>query len=185
MASELLRFRCFQCDKLLGVSPSKAGRVVSCPACKAELIVPEPESESQSSEFTASLIDGGLKPGDETMIGFEAGIAGDSPTSILLGPTPARPMFSKEPETSIDISLSSLAALSAIRLEPTVFTPEALPTIATGAVDSIRPSEPRPRSRDLSLPRAVVVAWSYLVLLAIIAAFGLGLLLGHYVWKLK
>ena len=185
MASELLRFRCFQCDKLLGVSPSKAGRVVSCPACKAELIVPEPEGESQSSEFTASLMDGGLKPGDDTLIGFEAGIAGDSPTSILLGPTPARPIFSKEPETSIDVSLSSLAALAAIRQEPTVVTPETLPTIAIGPVGSIRPPEPRTRSRDLAIPRGIVVAWSYLVLLAVLAAFGSGLLLGHYVWKLK
>ena len=36
-----IKFRCFQCNQLLGVSRSKAGEVVSCPKCAAELIVPE------------------------------------------------------------------------------------------------------------------------------------------------
>ncbi len=36
-----IKFRCFQCNKLLGVSRSKANSVVSCPQCSAELIVPD------------------------------------------------------------------------------------------------------------------------------------------------
>jgi hypothetical protein len=36
-----IKFRCFACNQLLGVSRSKAGEVVSCPKCAAELIVPE------------------------------------------------------------------------------------------------------------------------------------------------
>ena len=39
--AEPIRFRCFQCNKLLGVSRSKAGAVVACPQCSAELVVPE------------------------------------------------------------------------------------------------------------------------------------------------
>jgi phage FluMu protein Com len=41
-----IKFRCFQCNKLLGVSRSKVGAVVACPQCRAELIVPEPPEES-------------------------------------------------------------------------------------------------------------------------------------------
>ncbi len=40
--AEPIRFRCFQCNKLLGVSRAKAGAVVACPQCAAELVVPEP-----------------------------------------------------------------------------------------------------------------------------------------------
>ena len=36
-----IKFRCVQCNQLLGVSPSKVGSVVSCPRCAVELIVPE------------------------------------------------------------------------------------------------------------------------------------------------
>src|SRR5712672_3502858 len=42
MAVVPLKFRCYQCNGLLGVSRSKVGAVVSCPKCGAELIVPEP-----------------------------------------------------------------------------------------------------------------------------------------------
>lgn len=35
-----IRFRCSQCEKVLKVSRSKAGQVVTCPACATELIVP-------------------------------------------------------------------------------------------------------------------------------------------------
>ena len=37
-----IKFRCFHCNKLLGVSRSKAGATVACPECSADLIVPEP-----------------------------------------------------------------------------------------------------------------------------------------------
>lgn len=37
-----IKFRCSQCNKLLGVSRSKVGTVVACPQCSAELIVPDP-----------------------------------------------------------------------------------------------------------------------------------------------
>lgn len=42
MAGVPIRFRCFRCNQLLGVSRGKAGTVVNCPRCSAELIVPDP-----------------------------------------------------------------------------------------------------------------------------------------------
>jgi hypothetical protein len=41
----------------------------------------------------------------------------------------------------------------------------------------------RVRARDVVLPRSVVLAWSLFVLLALAAAFGAGLLAGHFVWR--
>ena len=41
-----IKFRCFECSKLLGVSRSKVGMVVSCPQCGADLIVPDPAEPS-------------------------------------------------------------------------------------------------------------------------------------------
>ena len=45
MAESPLKFRCYQCNQLLGVPPKKAGSVIACPRCGAELLVPRPESE--------------------------------------------------------------------------------------------------------------------------------------------
>jgi hypothetical protein len=43
MAGAPIKFRCYQCNQLLGVSRSKVGSIVACPKCATELIVPEPE----------------------------------------------------------------------------------------------------------------------------------------------
>src|SRR5262245_39545744 len=43
MAVERLKVRCYRRNQLLAVSPTKAGTVVACPKCKAELLIPTPE----------------------------------------------------------------------------------------------------------------------------------------------
>jgi hypothetical protein len=43
MAIERLKFRCYRCNQLLGATPNKAGSIVSCPKCSAELLIPVPE----------------------------------------------------------------------------------------------------------------------------------------------
>jgi hypothetical protein len=59
-----IKFRCFQCNQLLGVSRTKAGEVVSCPKCSAELIVPELEEVAQqlSAGPTTAFESGGMSP---------------------------------------------------------------------------------------------------------------------------
>jgi len=42
MAIERLKFRCYRCNQLLGATPNKAGSVVTCPKCSAELLIPVP-----------------------------------------------------------------------------------------------------------------------------------------------
>jgi phage FluMu protein Com len=43
LAADRLKFRCYRCNQLLASAPGKAGAVVTCPKCKAELQVPAPE----------------------------------------------------------------------------------------------------------------------------------------------
>jgi phage FluMu protein Com len=46
MPAELLKFRCYRCNQLLAVAPSRAGSVVACPRCQADLQIPAGESAS-------------------------------------------------------------------------------------------------------------------------------------------
>jgi hypothetical protein len=50
MATERLKFRCYQCNQLLAVAPNKAGTVVSCPKCQADLLIPggEPRAKGEA-----------------------------------------------------------------------------------------------------------------------------------------
>ena len=59
-----IKFRCFRCNQLLGVSRTKAGEVVSCPKCAAELIVPELEEVAQqlSAGPASAFESGGMAP---------------------------------------------------------------------------------------------------------------------------
>ncbi len=47
MAVERLKIRCYQCNQLLAVSPNRAGTVVACPKCKADLLIPRQETLSK------------------------------------------------------------------------------------------------------------------------------------------
>jgi hypothetical protein len=38
-----IRFRCFFCGQLLGIARRKAGTVITCPNCKGQLWVPDPD----------------------------------------------------------------------------------------------------------------------------------------------
>jgi phage FluMu protein Com len=50
MAIERLKFRCYRCNQLLAVAPSKAGTIVSCPKCQADLLIPSPEPRAKEAE---------------------------------------------------------------------------------------------------------------------------------------
>jgi hypothetical protein len=42
-----IRFRCHHCNQLMGIARRKAGTMVQCPTCRAELVVPQPDSEDK------------------------------------------------------------------------------------------------------------------------------------------
>jgi len=54
MPAELLKFRCYSCNQLLAVAPSRAGSVVACPRCNAELQIPAAELASKAETEKAS-----------------------------------------------------------------------------------------------------------------------------------
>ena len=93
-----IRFRCFQCNKLLGVSRSKAGLVVACPQCSAELVVPEPvETASPPPSPTP-------KPTETTKSSSSSRI---EPVVVLWDASP-----------SADDSAHAAQAFPAVQLEP-------------------------------------------------------------------
>jgi hypothetical protein len=55
VAGERLKFRCYQCNQLLASAPGKAGSIVSCPRCKADLVVPGPESSAPGDSESSSV----------------------------------------------------------------------------------------------------------------------------------
>jgi phage FluMu protein Com len=54
MAEGHLKFRCYRCNQLLGASSRRAGTVISCPRCSAELEVPRPDELATSAAADAS-----------------------------------------------------------------------------------------------------------------------------------
>jgi len=195
--AELFKFRCPRCEKLLGVSPKKAGRPVQCPQCGTELIVPSAEEEEvvgQSPDldspnamgdlgidlgFSPSLdlrpVDrAGPKAGDRAVDEAEA-IAFLEQSALIEDPEPIESGPSAGPdEVSTDFDSD----------------PEPEPFVQT-AVEPLIARSGRPRAfesavdrrRDVVLPRTAVVAWSLFALLALASSFVAGLMVGHYRWK--
>ena len=68
LAGERLKFRCYQCNQLLASAPGKAGSIVSCPRCKADLVVPAAESlvssqtEATPADRQSGAVASTLKP---------------------------------------------------------------------------------------------------------------------------
>jgi hypothetical protein len=55
LAVERLKFRCYQCNQLLASLPSKAGSIVCCPRCKADLVVPASDSPAAADPEASSV----------------------------------------------------------------------------------------------------------------------------------
>ena len=55
MAVERLKFRCYQCNQLLASAPGKAGSIVSCPRCKADLVVPASDSPAAADPESGAI----------------------------------------------------------------------------------------------------------------------------------
>jgi phage FluMu protein Com len=187
--AELFKFRCFQCQKLIGAPASRFGSVVKCPRCGAELIVPSPRDEAspepEPDPDAFRLEDLGLRIEPEPIISkptvtAPAPIARDGPDPVAFlsqldetgeypareapdepgGPEPEGGEAPDFPEPEIEPLVPRKRARSASQ-------------IVVGC----------PRARDVVLPRTAAVAWALSALLGLAFAFLSGLLLGQRLGK--
>jgi phage FluMu protein Com len=190
--AELFKFRCFQCQKLIGAPPSKFGKVVKCPRCEVELIVPSPEGEEPPPEpedpdaFRPEEF--GIKLETERISQPKPASTGSSVLQPV-GPDPIaflkQVAETPEPESS-ETPGSTAPEESPNEPNELEVLPELQPEPLVGRGRSrggVARSEPPPRARDVVLPRTAAVAWSLFGLLGLGFAFISGLLLGHFLWK--
>lgn len=203
MVSNPIKFRCYNCSQLLGAARTRAGKVITCTRCGAELIVPEPppaepqpQQELAAGESQNSVADLGItldfRPEDirvapefqhvvsETIIAAaepppETESVVDEPAPVVVSPAQTRPARRAR----------SLAPEEPPESEPEDDT-DVIPPIEIDATPRRRSAQPVPaatRSRDLVIPRSVVASWSLFVILALFFTFLAGLLAGHYIWR--
>jgi len=175
--AELFKFRCYQCEKLLGVPDSKLGARIKCPRCGAELIVPSPDDDETPPP--------GAPEGDGIRL---------EDLGLRLEPGPVAPA-AVDPLVPDPIAFLQRAAEP--DPEPAEFDPDPGPTglpeppdpleapLVPGRKRRGRSSlvEETARRRDVVLPRTAAVAWSLFGLLALGFAFTAGLMIGHFLWK--
>jgi len=197
MPGELLKFRCYQCGKLLGAPASKAGRTTTCPSCKAELIIPEPTAEPDLAtairaltprlETPATVTKPKQPPSHDPSFSWEeidtALFKAAAATESIL------PMIVTEPPP-----VAKEASLAPISLVPAIAEVDLdLPTVSSPGMPEIeveiepvsvkRPS--RRKTGDVVLSQAVLASWSVFVVLALAVSFVAGVFFGHFVWKIK
>ena len=183
--ADLFKFRCFQCQKLIGAPPSRFGTIVKCPKCGVELIVPSPDDPDGPPEGPEAEAfrpeDLGLRLEPEPLV---PAVAAPPPPLEPVGPDP----------------IAFLAQVAATGEEPPPGPPadslddpgETSELIQPGEEPLVpgkrgrRPSNPlgpTARARDVVLPRTAAVAWAMFALMALAFAFTSGLFVGHTLWK--
>jgi len=136
MAGVPHKFRCYQCNQLLGVSLSKVGTTVACPRCSVDLIVPEPLDEGSPGEGE----------GDSGNFGPSRGAAGSLDAGVSLD--------------LLDIRVEDIRVEPGIDYTPPAFPPPEVPEPPEFSPFLPREPEPdpdpepygRPSSRGLVTP---------------------------------
>jgi hypothetical protein len=142
MAGVPVKFRCYRCNTLLGVSRSKIGSVIACVKCGTELVVPDPDEApvseaSVSAESTPSslaepslqsapALDVGIplaikdiRPEDiriEVDVPWEPLVPSSPPSEPAIGPLQTE--FSPEPEPEPTPVPAAPEPISAARIVP-------------------------------------------------------------------
>lgn len=175
--AELFKFRCYQCEKLIGAPPSRFGSNVKCPRCGVDLVVPSPGDEEEPAN----------SPDPDVFRPEDLGLNLD-PEPLTRPPQPSR---APEPVGPDPIAFLSRVA----EAEPEVEGEESGPP-PEEELDlpepCVEPLVPRrkpgraaaspvasPRARDVVLPRTAVVAWALFAILALGLAFVAGLFTGQ------
>ncbi|MGO9467437.1 MAG: hypothetical protein ACLQIB_48765 [Isosphaeraceae bacterium] len=144
MPAELLKFRCYRCNQLLAVAQSRAGSVVACPRCKAELQIPAGELASKGEPDKAA----------RRQRGSAASNAATSPANA-----PEMPAFLAEIAGAIPPELAELRPED-LRVEAEVFesivrepAPPAAPApLSQPAIETPAESPAAEREREPEVP---------------------------------
>jgi hypothetical protein len=209
MANEkaVIRFRCYQCGKLLGTASARAGKTTTCPNCKAELIVPEPDDPEKAAlaEATRSLVpnlddpgplrDRPREPAPAPSVGHDPSFSweeldtaifqapgGPAPIDLLPSAPADEPGPSTEPETVESAPPEPAAPAVAPPLIP-VPSAVAVPSIDVGLSPIQDGRTRRRRAGEVVLTQAVISSWAAFMLLALGISFVAGLFVGHFLWK--
>jgi phage FluMu protein Com len=186
--AELFKFRCYQCQKLIGAPPSRFGSVVKCPRCAVELIVPSPDDESppddepDSDAFRPESLGIQIEPEPISRPTVKPPAApepvGPDPVAFLEkldeAPEGQVPGESTEARDESDAGPVETPDLPETGDEPLVPRKRGRAALAAG---------PTPRARDVVLPRTAAVAWALFALLALAFAFTTGLFVGQRLGK--
>ncbi len=198
-----IRFRCFNCQQLLGAGQHKIGAVMACPKCGTELVVPDPLA-SNSDEAAASLAEANVEEPAEGLVGrIETEPMGSSIFERIdlrieeLQVEPEPPAHQKPPERA-QASATPIAPVVNLAAEAKVIqsskipdaTPVALqvgvgnPLAESAAVslDSPRPQPPPPppsqNSTHFVAPTVVIRARDVVVPRVVMFAWSLTVLAG-------
>lgn len=192
--ADLFKFRCYHCQKLMGAPPSKFGKIIHCPRCEAELVVPSPgstETESESDDPDAfrpealgiQLETERISPPRSSSTPSRVDTVGPDPIAFLQQvaespePIPANPPDS-EATPDPDRPSEEGDEWPEPEIEPLVARPRGRGRVAIASGPTVSS-----RARDVVLPRTAMVAWSLFAILSLAFSFGSGLLIGHYLWK--
>ena len=118
MAIERLKFRCYSCNQLLGATPNKAGSVVTCPKCSAELLIPVPELRADDGSEVQARTTGPAvpKPRAEVKPKSEPELA--APPAPVAAATPTGPPLRQAPPASYLDELAAALPPDLIDLKP-------------------------------------------------------------------
>ena len=88
-----IRFRCAYCNQLMGISTRKAGKVVRCPKCAGEIIVPVPDGmeEPEPEPATAGPVAFEDQNFEQHLTGSANGQDNASATAATVAPPAAAP----------------------------------------------------------------------------------------------
>ena len=161
-----------------GTASWPAGMLIPSPPPTASRPAPEPARTVGSSD-ALELLD--IRPED---IRVEPGFPSKPPDPPPVAPPPPPPRVSPPIAPA---PLAAVVAPSRAQGQEDGASDVGMPTIRVDDRIASSPTRrsPAPLSRpsDMVVPRSVVTAWSFLVLLALGMTFVSGLLLGHFVWK--
>jgi hypothetical protein len=184
---ELFKFRCYQCQKLIGAPPSRFGTIVKCPKCSVELVVPSPENSTADPEVEPEVDPDAFRP-EDLGITLEPEPLRKPATAASAAPSPVGP----DPIAFL-IQFEEPGETAGAEPPPEPGAPEDSPDLPEPAVEplvtrprgraAIATAGPLFRARDVVLPRTAAVAWALVALFGLAFAFLSGLLLGQRLGK--